>query len=51
MEYEIKTYPTIRRREKNEEIVIQIPDCCREGREDCPHVVKKQKPKKQNIGL
>lgn len=30
---------------------IQIPECCREGWESCPHVVKKQKKIKQNVGL
>ena len=30
---------------------IKIPDCCKEGREDCPHVPKKEKKQKVNIGL
>lgn len=51
MEVEIKTYPEIRRAEKGEDIIIQIPICCREGHDDCPHVVKPQKKKKRNIGL
>lgn len=34
-----------------EAIRVMIPDCCREGWEDCPHVVQHPKPKKQNIGL
>ena len=28
-----------------------IPQYCREGWESCIHVAKKEKPKKQNIGL
>jgi len=48
---EEKQYPTIRRAEKDEPIVIEIPICCREGWDDCKHVAKKQKPKKRNIGL
>lgn len=28
-----------------------IPACCREGRKDCPHVPKKQKKVKRNIGM
>lgn len=30
---------------------IIIPDCCREGWDSCPHVPKKKKPIKNNIGL
>lgn len=30
---------------------IRIPDCCREGWENCPHVVNRQKKTKTNIGL
>lgn len=29
----------------------QIPQCCQEGWPTCPHVTKKQKPVKRNIGL
>jgi len=29
----------------------RIPDCCREGWENCPHVAQRPKPKKSNIGL
>ena len=46
-----KEYPTIRRAGKDEKIVIEIPICCREGHDDCPHVAKPFKKKKQNIGL
>lgn len=28
-----------------------IPICCREGWDSCPHVVKKVRQKKQNVGL
>lgn len=28
-----------------------VPECCREGWASCPHVVKREKPKKKNIGL
>lgn len=28
-----------------------IPECCREGWDSCPHVLKKQKPAKRNVGL
>lgn len=28
-----------------------IPECCREGWETCPHVVKPQKVEKKNIAL
>ncbi len=34
-----------------DEFVMQIPQCCREGWEDCPHVAKPQKIKRRNIGL
>jgi hypothetical protein len=34
-----------------EEIRIRIPDCCREGWKNCPHVVGKQKPIKRNIAV
>lgn len=34
-----------------EMVSILIPQCCREGWKNCPHVVKKQKPVKRNIGL
>ena len=50
-EVEIKKYPIIRRREKDDPIELQIPICCREGHKDCKHVAKKDKPKKTNIGL
>lgn len=28
-----------------------IPNCCKEGRADCPHSPKKQRPVKKNIAL
>lgn len=30
---------------------FQVPQCCREGWESCPHVAKKIKKQKTNIGL
>lgn len=30
---------------------IIIPACCREGRDDCIHVPKRDRGTKQNIGL
>lgn len=32
-------------------IAVQIPRCCSEGRDDCPHGVQKERPEKQNVGL
>jgi hypothetical protein len=35
-----------------EEVMVIIPECCREGWEDCPHVVRKDKERnRKNIGL
>lgn len=31
--------------------MIQIPKCCREHWPSCPHVAKKPRPKKRNVGL
>ena len=31
--------------------IMTIPECCREGWKNCPHVPKKQRPIKRNIGL
>lgn len=28
-----------------------IPECCREGWDSCPHVPKKQKVARKNVGL
>lgn len=28
-----------------------IPECCREGWPDCPHIPKKQRKAKRNVGL
>lgn len=30
---------------------IRIPECCREGWASCPHVVKRIKQRKSNVGL
>lgn len=32
-------------------IEIIIPQCCREGWESCPHVIKQTKKTKENVGL
>lgn len=29
----------------------QVPECCREGWKSCPHVLKKERTHKTNIGL
>lgn len=29
----------------------KIPICCEENWDSCPHVIKKQRPAKRNIGL
>ena len=29
----------------------KVPQCCLELWDNCPHVVKREKPKKGNIGL
>ena len=49
---------TEEKEEKKEEVIIEVdrfnwkvPECCREGWDSCPHVVRKEKPKKTNIGL
>lgn len=35
----------------NERFVIHIPECCREGDDDCLHTAKLERPKKTNVGL
>jgi hypothetical protein len=32
-------------------VSFKIPTCCLEGWDSCPHIAKKVKPKKQNVGL
>lgn len=32
-------------------IYIQIPECCREGYADCPHIVKHEREKPKNIAV
>ena len=51
MDEEEPKVPVIRHYKTGEKITLEIPQCCREGWDDCPHVVKPQKPKKRNIGL
>ena len=31
--------------------VVIIPDCCKEGRDDCPHMVRKPTVSRKNPGL
>lgn len=38
-------------KEKPKTITWQIPQCCLEGWPSCPHVLKKQRPVKKNVGL
>ena len=30
---------------------IKIPECCREGWPNCPHVVKRQRKERGNVGM
>ena len=46
------------REENNEPTIIEvdelniiIPQCCREGWDDCPHAVHKEREKPKNIAL
>ena len=34
-----------------EEIMVMIPQCCREGWDTCKHVPKPQRKEKRNIGV
>ena len=44
--------PQIVRHEKDKPINIQIPECCKNGDPNCPHVTHVQKGrKKTNVGL
>lgn len=44
--------PVIMTQKDVDAFVMQIPECCREGHPDCPHVIKEQKKQKpKNIGL
>ena len=36
---------------ESDKFIWQVPVCCREGWESCPHAVKRPKPTKKNIGL
>ena len=38
-------------KEEVKPVTFLIPDCCREGWDTCKHVPRREKPKKQNIGL
>jgi hypothetical protein len=35
----------------SERMNVIIPQCCREGWDTCPHVPKKQRKSKTNVGL
>jgi len=48
---EVDGPPVIKTLDKGEKFTMQIPICCREGWDSCPHVVKPQRNKKRNIGL
>lgn len=34
-----------------DEIGVVIPICCKEGWDNCPHIIKKPKKIKRNVGL
>lgn len=36
---------------QQEKSMVIIPQCCREGWENCPHQTKRTKKIKQNVGL
>lgn len=37
---------------ESKDLVVNIPECCRKGLPDCPHVMDRDvKSKKTNIGL
>jgi hypothetical protein len=37
---------------ESDRLQVIIPECCREGWDTCPHVVKRDdRPKRNNIGL
>ena len=43
--------PHMAKLEKGDTFIMNIPECCREGWDDCPHVAKPFKKRKTNIGL
>jgi len=52
MKIEINKYETKETEIKEVDLFNwQIPQCCREGWDNCPHVLKKQKKLKNNVGL
>lgn len=52
IEVEIEELPQIHSVDSGESVTLQIPQCCREGWESCPHVVnREEKPVRHNIGL
>ena len=51
---QIISFGDVKTVEKNgdiQEVSVFIPDCCREGWDSCPHVSKRIKQSKRNIGL
>jgi len=52
---EVRILPIISRVEDVKELkgqMMEIPQCCREGWDDCPHVINKEPQRsKKNIGL
>lgn len=49
METELKVFDSEIKEISVENMII--PQCCREGWDSCPHVLKKPKKTKNNIGL
>ncbi len=36
---------------EEKQMKLTIPQCCLEGWPSCPHVTKKYRPQKRNVGL
>lgn len=45
------TKVVINKKGEEEIVPVWLPQCCREGWPDCPHVPKKQRKIKVNIGV
>lgn len=43
--------PYIGKLQPGETFAMNVPECCREGWDDCPHVTQPIKKTKRNIGL
>lgn len=51
-EEKLPTFTRIDNKDDLKKYKIEIPECCREGWDSCPHVVNREiKKKKKNIGL